>query len=141
LSGADTEEGRKPLVLVVEDDDLTLPYVARVLGRDFDTLLAASGAEARAQLAAHPDVEVVLMDLSLKGDEDGLELTRWLRADSRWKNVPIIATTAHALAEDRRAALAAGCSAYLAKPISPGELVAAVRRARDAAARADRPKR
>jgi two-component system cell cycle response regulator len=70
---------------------------------------------------------LVLLDLSLSGSEDGLMLARSLRSDVRWASVPIIATTAHGLPEDRRNALQAGCTAYLAKPFSPAELLEAVR--------------
>jgi CheY-like chemotaxis protein len=126
LSGEPTH-ARRPLVLVVEDDELSQNYVATALQSDFETALASSASEARQQLAAHSaDVAVILMDLSLKGDESGLMLTRWLRADSPWKDVPVIATTAYALPEHQRAALAAGCTVHLPKPFSRVELLAAV---------------
>jgi CheY-like chemotaxis protein len=95
---------------------------------EFDALIVASGEEARAQLARSPDqIQVVLMDISLRGSEDGLTLTRYLRSQDRWKDVPIIATTAHAFPEDRTSALAAGCDAYLAKPFDRGELLSLMR--------------
>jgi len=126
------ERGRKRLVLIVGDDALTQAMVATTLRRDFETLVAATGGEARAQLAAHPDeIAIILMDLSLQGDEDGLTLTRWLRADPRWKQVPVIATTARTLPEDRQKAFDAGCTAFLAKPISRQDLQTAIERVRD----------
>ncbi|MBI2962112.1 MAG: response regulator, partial [Deltaproteobacteria bacterium] len=125
---APTAATRRPLVLAVEDDDLTQGLLAVTLRGDFDLLHAASAEEARARLAAHPDIAVVLVDLSLEGDEDGLMLTRWMRSEPRWREVPIIATTAHAMPSDRQNALQAGCTAYLAKPISPAELRSAIRR-------------
>jgi CheY-like chemotaxis protein len=67
---------------------------------------------------------VVLMDMSLKGSEDGLALTRFIRSEDRWKDLPVIATTAHAFAEDRENALNAGCTAYLAKPFDHRQLIA-----------------
>jgi PAS domain S-box-containing protein len=112
----------KPVVLVVEDDDPTQDLLTVALRHDFDLLHAVSAQEARARLAAHPEVAVVLMDLSLNGNEDGLALTRWMRSERRWRDVPVIATTAHAMEHDRENALEAGCSEYLAKPISPVEL-------------------
>lgn len=126
MTESETTAGERAVVLVVEDDPLTQGYVATVLRRLFEPIIASSASEARAQLAAHPDVAVVLMDLSLKGDEDGLTLTRWLRAEPRWAKLPIIATTAHALVEDERSAIAAGCDLHLAKPISPRALVTAI---------------
>jgi CheY-like chemotaxis protein len=73
-------------------------------------------------------VELILMDLSLASGEDGLTLTRRIRADRRWMNLPIVVTSAYAFEEDRERALAAGCSAYLAKPIDAVELLATIRR-------------
>ena len=69
--------------------------------------------QARASL---PDL--VLMDLSLAGGIDGLEATRFLRADSSFDRTPIVALTAHAMRGDREKALAAGCDDYITKPIT-----------------------
>jgi len=124
------EAVKKPLLLVVEDDALSLRYVATILKSQFDVLGVDTGAEARCQLVSHPEISVILMDLSLKGDEDGLTLTRWLREQEPWKRVPIIATTAYALAEDQRNVMAAGCTTFLAKPFSRRELLAAIAEAR-----------
>jgi CheY-like chemotaxis protein len=66
------------------------------------------------------------MDISLKGQEDGLTFTRDLRSQEQWRNVPIIATTAHAFAQDRDDALAAGCTAYLPKPFRNPELLSLI---------------
>lgn len=121
--------GRRPVALVVEDDRLTQVYMERVLRGRFEVRVASSAAEARRQLAAEAGrTRVILMDLSLHGEEDGLELTRALRREAHWKNLPIIATTAHAFAEDERKSMDAGCSAYLAKPIEPAALLATLRR-------------
>jgi CheY-like chemotaxis protein len=127
--GNGAKRAPKPMALVVEDDGLTQIYMKTILARHFEVLLAGSGLEARAHLAEHPkDVRIVLMDLSLKGREDGLALTRYLRSDERWRALPIVATTAHAFGEDRRNALEAGCDAYLAKPIEPAQLLAIIRK-------------
>jgi PAS domain S-box-containing protein len=123
------DQPTKAAVLVVEDDLETQGYMKALLGRKYEVLLAASGEEARRQLAAHPDtIRVILMDLSLKGEEDGLMLTRSLRQHPKWKDVAIIATTAHAFLEDQHRALAAGCDAFLAKPFSRDDLLALMER-------------
>ena len=112
-------------VLVVEDDPETQAFMQMLLRNRCHVMIAATAAEARQRLASHAgDIRAVLMDLSLRGPEDGLALTRWLRSDPRWSRLPIIATTAHALEEDRERALSAGCDAYLAKPIDRRELFA-----------------
>ncbi len=127
---AATRTEHRPTVLVVEDDPDTQAYMKAVLDKRFDVLAAASADEARRELARHTgEIPVILMDLSLRGSEDGLSLTRSLREQEDWKDVPIIATTAHALPEDRRRALAAGCSDYLAKPFGRDELLSSMDRA------------
>ncbi|MGH7823329.1 MAG: ATP-binding response regulator, partial [Candidatus Binatia bacterium] len=121
--------GRKPLVLLVEDDAQTQAYMKEALRPRFDVLVASSGRKARRHLAARgEDIGVILMDVSLQGDEDGLSLTRWLREQAEWSAVPVIATTAHASAEDRARALAAGCNDCLVKPFRHQELLAVIDR-------------
>jgi len=76
---------------------------------------AADARQARAELErALPDL--VLMDMQLPGT-DGLELVAELRSDARFRALPIVALTAHALRGDRERFLAGGCDGYIAKPI------------------------
>lgn len=63
---------------------------------------------------AKPDL--ILMDIQLPG-MDGLTLTRLLKANENFKDIPIIAVTAHTMKGDREKALAAGCDSYVPKPI------------------------
>jgi len=119
----------RPCVLVVEDDVETQRFMSVLLGRRYDVLLASSGNELRRQLESEGSrVRLVLMDLSLKGGEDGLELTRGLRLQERWKGLPIVAVTAHAFPSDRANALEAGCDAYVEKPIDNLRLLSLVER-------------
>jgi CheY-like chemotaxis protein len=67
------------------------------------------------------------MDISIP-EVDGWEATRILRQDPATKTIPIIALTAHALAEDREKATAFGFTSYLAKPVEPRAVAAEVRR-------------
>ncbi len=92
--------------------------------RGLDVITAASASEAWAALAATtPDV--ILLDVQLPGT-DGLRLARELRADPRFASLPILAVTAYAMEHDRVAAMEAGCSDFVTKPIDTkafGELV------------------
>ena len=118
---------KRPVVLLVEDDVDTQVYMRAVLKRQYDVLVAGNGEEFRQMLAEHGDgVTIVLMDVSLRGSEDGLMLTRELRSSERFRRLPVIATTAHAFAEDRSRVFEAGCNAYLAKPFNHRELFAAM---------------
>src|SRR5206468_11664544 len=103
--------------------------VSAVLGRRYEVRLASSGNELRRRLESDGGrVRLVLMDVSLKGGEDGLELTRALRQQERWKSLPVVAVTAHAFPSDRANALSAGCDAYVEKPIDNVRLLSLVDR-------------
>jgi len=79
------------------------------------------------KLNAH-DIQLILLDLSLRGDEDGLDLARFLRADDKWDRVPIIALTAHAFAADRDRCMGAGCNDFMTKPFRLAELKETIQR-------------
>lgn len=118
-----------PSILVVEDDGDTQAYMSIILRDRYEVAVAASADEARKLLDAHcGNLRAVLVDLSLKGSEDGLALVRTLRGHPRWKDLPVIATTAQAFGEDRERALAAGCDDYLVKPIRRGALLQTIER-------------
>jgi len=109
-------------VLVVEDNLLNQEVANYVLvhaGAAVD--FAGNGRVAVSMLAEHSAYDAVLMDLQMPV-MDGFEATQAIRAMG-FDRLPIIAMTANALDEDRRRALAAGMSDYLAKPIDVDELV------------------
>jgi len=121
VRSANTTKGKIP-VLLLEDDLPTQHFMKIILGDEYDIFAAVSAEEARALLDRHP-VSIVLMDISLRGEENGLEFTRWLRSQDAWNRIPVIAITAHAFDSDRENALAAGCDAYFAKPIKRAKLL------------------
>ncbi len=121
------EEARKPFVVVVEPDPDTRLHMNAILNGRYEVLTAATESDARNLLAAHVgEIEIILMDISLNGTEDGLRLTKSLREEGAWADVPIIATMARALPEDEKKALAAGCNGYLVKPFRPQEVLARI---------------
>lgn len=114
-------------ILVVDDNPTNLKLVRVVLAGDgFEVHTAGEAGGAFAALAARRP-RLILMDLQLPGI-DGLELTRRLKADSRYRGIPIIALTAYAMKGDEEKARAAGCDGYVAKPIDVKTLSAIVRR-------------
>ncbi|HKH92315.1 MAG TPA: response regulator [Gemmatimonadaceae bacterium] len=114
------------LLLVEDNEDNRIIYstVLRHLG--YRVIEAQDGVEA-VELARTVQPDLILMDISIPR-MDGWEATRILRRDSRTSAIPIIALTAHALADDRERAAEVGFSSYLAKPIEPRVVVAEVRR-------------
>lgn len=105
----------KKTVLVVEDDEQSQRYMRILLGRNFNVLVAGNGSEA-IQILDRNTVDLVLMDLSLRNGEDGLQVTAKIRAQEKTAHIPIIALTAHAFPEDRKQSLEAGCNEYVSKP-------------------------
>ena len=115
-----------PLVLIAEDFE-----DARELYRDylefsgFAVETAANGREAidRA-VALQPDV--ILMDASMPV-LDGWQATKELKASPATKHIPVLALTAHAFEDAKKAAKAVGCDGFVTKPCLPDDLVAKVR--------------
>lgn len=105
-----------PLILVVEDNRANLMLVEAVLRRSGYRIATAPSAEAAVEALRARRPDLVLMDVQLPG-EDGLSLTRRLKADPANATLPIVALTARAMPEDRSRIAAAGCDGYLTKPI------------------------
>jgi len=114
------------LLLVEDNEDNRIIYstVLRHLG--YEVVEALDGLRA-VELARTVKPDIILMDISIP-ELDGWEATRILRQDPVTKDIPIVALTAHALADDRERATALGFTSYLAKPVEPRAVVAEVRR-------------
>jgi CheY-like chemotaxis protein len=110
-------------ILLVEDNEMNRDMLARRLQkRGFELLLAEDGLIG-VNLARTKAPDLILMDMSLPG-LDGWEASRQLKADAATAGIPIIALTAHAMAEDRDKALAAGCDEFETKPVDLASLLA-----------------
>lgn len=103
-------------ILVVDDNPINLKLVTFLLqSRGYSVRTAENAFEALAMI--DEDVpHLVLMDLQMPG-MDGLALTRKLKADARTRAAFVVALTAAAMKGDEERALAAGCDAYMTKPI------------------------
>jgi CheY-like chemotaxis protein len=110
-------------ILIVEDNELNRDMLSRRLQRrGYDVLLAVDG-EDGLDVARANAPDLVLMDMSLP-TVDGWEATRRMKSDDLLRHIPVIALTAHAMANDRDKALAAGCDDYDTKPIELPRLLA-----------------
>ena len=104
-------------VLVVEDNTVNQMLAEKhLLSWRCQVMLAENGREALQKLQEH-EFDLVLMDLQLP-EMDGYEAANWIRKNFHGpkSNIPIIAVTAHATAEDREKCLEAGMDAYVSKP-------------------------
>jgi len=112
-------------ILVIEDTPSELKLAQHVLIGAGHNVSGAQAAEQALQAVKQNRPEVVLLDMALPG-MDGLALARLLKADPETRDIHIVAVTAHPERFPKAEALAAGCDAYLVKPLStrklPGQL-------------------
>ncbi|NMO16237.1 response regulator [Pyxidicoccus fallax] len=126
LSQRAASVGKLPRILYVEDSAQNRDIVRRYLGGLFEVIEAEDG-EHGLERATRDNPDLILMDLSLPR-LDGWEVTRRLRALPSAANVPVIAVTAHAGREYQDKAHAAGCTAYLTKPLDRDQLLEMIRK-------------
>jgi signal transduction histidine kinase/AmiR/NasT family two-component response regulator len=112
-------------ILLVEDNDVNQQIAVEILNiGGCEVTVASGGAEALAVLhdpASSHCIDAVLMDLQMP-DMDGYVVTRQIRADERFKQLPILAMTADAVSEVKKQCIAAGMNDFLSKPIDSEEL-------------------
>jgi len=139
VSTADAEEKSKSLVhsavldnlriLIVEDEADTRELVREVLARQGAEVRATKSAAEGLQMLAAWNPDLLVSDIGMPG-QDGYELIRRVRKldAEHHGQIPAVALTAYAGAEDQQRALAAGFQIHLAKPVEPKALVATVAR-------------
>ena len=115
-------------VLYIEDNPDNRMLIKRLLESRGYTLLYAMDGLSGVSMAENEEVDLILVDINLL-DIDGYEVVRRIRKSEKkaaLASLPIIAVTANALAGDAKKAIAAGCDAYMSKPIDIHELWARV---------------
>ena len=104
-------------ILLVEDNKVNQLVAIKLLeSMDAEVIIANNGQEALDILPLH-SIDLALMDIQMPV-MDGLTATRHIRRQAEYKNLPILAMTAHAREEDKQQCLAAGMNLHLAKPIT-----------------------
>nr|WP_256445094.1 ATP-binding protein [Shinella sp. XGS7] len=110
-------------LLVVDDSEINLEVLRRLLEREGAEVVCESGAApALARLQHNEAFAAVLMDIQMP-EMDGLEAARRIRQTSGLARLPVLALTAGALADERRRALEAGMDDFLTKPVEVAKLV------------------
>ncbi len=104
------------LILVVEDNEANVELISRFLRRSGHRVLVAFDGLTGVRMAAENIPDLILMDLGLP-DLDGWEAAQMIKSKAETAQVPIIALTAHNLAEDVDRAVRVGIDAYETKPI------------------------
>ncbi len=132
MVAADNLTGRKPLILVVEDNPVSQMVVSSLLRkRGYEVMVAENGHRAISAYSENPAaVQLILMDCEMP-EMNGFEASRQIRrleAQLQLRPVPIIALTAHVLEEHRRAGSEAGMDDFIGKPFDSEQLYAHLNR-------------
>ena len=107
----------KKIILIVDDDRLTLSTAQNLLGDLYKVVAVNSGKQAYKYLDRHtPDL--ILLDINMP-DISGFEVMRALQEDSRWRRIPVIFLTADRSAETEIECFRMGACDYIAKPFEP----------------------
>lgn len=106
----------KQRILITEDDSENQRFLRIFLRKNFITDICDSDTTFYEYLKKNR-YDVILMDISLKGNKNGLELTRELKSNPEYKDIPIVCLTAHAFKKDVENALNAGVDIFLTKPV------------------------
>ncbi len=117
-----------PSILIVDDDE----NIAELLGAFFaheglEPVLLRDGRAAEEHVAAQPPAAAVVLDLMLPY-RDGFAVAQAIRADVRWRDVPVVILSARSQPSDLERGRALGVSAYVTKPFHPRALVERVKR-------------
>jgi DNA-binding response OmpR family regulator len=135
--GAKPASTARPRVLIVDDDESMRLLLAKILSKALkvEATLAGTGEEAL-RLARRQRYDVILLDLLIPGTS-GFKVLRSLRAGSRNVATPVIIVSVLSESFTKEHCLAAGATAYIAKPVDRDVLVAAVRAQLEAGAEKD----
>ncbi|MDD3004093.1 response regulator [Flavobacterium sp.] len=114
-------------VLVVDDDVRNIYSLTKALESvKMKVLTAIDGNEAIKTMEQNTNIDVVLLDMMMP-NKDGYEAATQIRNNKKWKNTPVIAVTAKAMAGDREKCINAGASDYITKPVDVDQLLSLLR--------------
>ena len=115
----------KKIILIVDDDRLTLSTAQKLLGSEYKVVAVNSGKQAFKYLERHmPDL--ILLDINMP-EIDGFEVMAKLQKDARWSKIPVIFLTADRSAETEIKCFGVGACDYIAKPFEPNIMLSRIR--------------
>ncbi len=116
---------RGAMVLLAEDNEINQQVAEEILQQAGLVVRIANNGKEAVEMARAGNFDVVLMDIQMPV-MGGFEATQEIRRDERFKDLPIIAMTAHAMAGDREKSIEGGMNDHVTKPIDPDQLISAL---------------
>ena len=114
-------------ILVVDDDKTTRKLLNLFLkAKGYEVVTAENGLDAMEKLGTE-NINLVVTDMNMPY-MDGIELTRNLRSDDNWKNIPIVMVTTEADDDEKKKAMDAGVDDYLVKPANAEQITDSIKR-------------
>jgi CheY-like chemotaxis protein len=109
-------------VLLVEDNPMNMELIIEILRSQGFIVETAEDGEKAIIMTEKSTYNIILMDIALPGI-DGIETTKIIRSKPQFKNIPVVALTAFAMAGDKERLLSAGFSEYISKPLDVHEFL------------------
>jgi len=110
-------------ILIVDDQPEVRELVDVTLSSEDTHIIKAASGEEAVEVTRGESPDLIIMDIMMPGEIDGLEATRILKSDPRTRNISILLLTAKGQDRDIEKGLEAGADAYFIKPFSPLELI------------------
>jgi PAS domain S-box-containing protein len=117
-----TKNSVKKTVLIVEDDSLNQMTIKRFLEKNYSSIVTNTSDNVT-EILIKEKIDLILMDISINGRMNGLELTKELKSGRKFSHIPVIAITAHAFDKDKQNAKSFGCDDFLPKPFTKLDLL------------------
>lgn len=110
------ENKNLPVLLIVEDDIENLKFLKILLKNNFQ-IESCDNAEDFMSILDQKNIDVILMDITIRGSKDGLQLTKEIKNNSKYSHIPVVGLTAHAFQKDKLNAMKAGVDYFFTKPV------------------------
>jgi DNA-binding response OmpR family regulator len=118
-------EGNMKKMLLIEDDNLSVNVMRRIFKDEFEMSVCDSSEEYYEKYSNN-NFDIIIMDISLKGSKNGLELIKEIKEDLSYNGAPVLCLTAHAQTKMRITALESGSDLFMTKPVNTKTLKEAV---------------
>lgn len=112
----------QPKKVLVVDDSKLMHKIFEVMLRQYALVFALDGHEALAQLAAHPDIDLILLDINMP-NMNGIEFLEVVKSDAKLADIPVVIVSTEGTEEDTAQGLSAGAVAYIKKPFQSEDIL------------------